>query len=107
MRAVLECFAGFAGHVWSGSDELLRGLTWMLSLDPSPEATELLGRVAVTAGSSGARSRGYVFAPLTAAAAVEILTSRPGDVPGRALTELSRIVVHKALLARVRAALDR
>lgn len=105
VRLVLECFADHAGPVRSESDELLRGLVWMLSLDPSPGATELLGRVAITAGSSGERKRGYVFAPQTAAAAIEILTGRSGEVPARALTELSRIVVNKALLARVRTAL--
>lgn len=104
VRAVLGHFVDHAGHVCPAVDELLRGLAWMLSLDPSEEATELLGRVAVTAGSAGERRRGHVFAPQTAAATVEIMTGRAGEVPARSLDELSRIVKHKALLARVREA---
>jgi hypothetical protein len=103
VRTVLDCFVEYADYVSFGSDELLRGLAWMLSTDPSEESTALLGRVAVTAGSAGLQARGYPFAPQTAAATVEILAGRSGgETP---LTELSRIVANKALLNRVRVAL--
>ncbi|MGX6601465.1 hypothetical protein ACWKSP_04900 [Micromonosporaceae bacterium Da 78-11] len=107
VRRVLSCFVEHAGHISSASDELLRGLVWMLSLDPSAEATALLGRVAVTAGSAGSPGSGHPFAPQTAAAVVEILADRSGELPARILTDLSGIVANKALLTRVHAALDR
>jgi hypothetical protein len=105
VAGILGCLADYTGYVSFGSDDLLRGLTWMLSLDPSGEADLVLGRLVVAAGSSDPDSPGYPFAPQTAAAAVAILAGRPGDAPRRALEELARRVVNKALSSRVRAAL--
>jgi hypothetical protein len=107
VRAVLDCFVEYAGYVPFASDELLRGLAWMLSLDQSEQATELLALVAMTAGTAAQKSRGYPFAPQTAAATVEILASRPGEVPVRVLTDLSHTVANKALRARVETSLQR
>ncbi|MBO3738665.1 hypothetical protein [Actinoplanes flavus] len=98
--AVLTCFSGYRGRVTAGTDQLLRGLAWTLSRDPSDEATALLCQVAITAGSSGPR------APQTTAAAVEILATRSGPGPTRALGELSGIVT-KTVLARVKVAMSR
>lgn len=60
-----------------------------------------LARLAVTAGASATESPGYPFAPQTAAAAVEILAARPGDLAARTLEQMSRTVVNKALRGRV------
>ncbi|MEU4159494.1 hypothetical protein [Actinoplanes sp. NPDC026670] len=101
VEAVLECFTGWSGHVWFGTDEQLRGLVWMLSLDRSEAATDLLARVAVAASAAEERRRGYPFAPLTAAAAVEAVAVRPGDLPAETLARLSRTVHNRALLSRM------
>lgn len=69
-----------------------RGLAWTPSLDPPEEATALLCQVALAAGP---RER---QAPQTAAAAVEILATRPGSAAREALGELSSFVASKALL---------
>jgi hypothetical protein len=105
-RAVLGCFTEFRGPVHENNDQVLRGLTWMLSPDTDRDTTDLLARVAATAGSAAAPSR-YPVAPRTAAAAVTILAERPGDVATQTLTELSLTVRNKPLLAHVCAALDR
>ncbi len=99
--AVLTCFSAYDGRLTSGTDQLLRGLAWTLSRDPSGEATALLGRVAIPAASAGPR------APQTAAAVVEILAGRSGDVPGRVLGELAGIVARRSLLDRIGAARTR
>ncbi|GAA2903124.1 hypothetical protein Acy02nite_86710 [Actinoplanes cyaneus] len=104
---VLDCFAGYRGYISYACDELLRGLVWILSLDPSDEATTLLGQVATTAGSPNGRKAGRSVAPQTAAATVEVLATRSGPVPAQALSEMSRSVANKTLLGRVRTMLHR
>jgi hypothetical protein len=105
--ALLECFVAHDGHAGQASDDLLRGLAWMLSLDPSGAATGLLALAAARAAASDADSPRYPFAPQTAAAAVEILAARPGDVPACTLRGLAETVRNRALRARVDAALAR
>ena len=106
LPTILETFASLRCFVDDGNDVLLRGLTWLLSLDPSDEATGLLARVAVAAGSSAA-GNGYVNASRTAAAAVTVLAARPGPQATTALTELDRVVRNKALRKRIETALGR
>jgi hypothetical protein len=106
LPTILETFASVRCFVDDDNDVLLRGLTWLLSLDPSDEATGLLARVAVAAGSSAA-GNGYVNASRTAAAAVTVLAARPGPQATTALTELDRVVRNKALRKRIEAALGR
>jgi hypothetical protein len=106
VAAVLDCLADYHGYVRFGDDDLLRGLAWILALDPSGEADVVLGRLTVAAGSCGPFSPGYPFAPRTATAGVKILAGRPGDAPRRALEEFSRRVVNKALSSRVHKALE-
>ncbi|GAA1653763.1 hypothetical protein GCM10009828_098870 [Actinoplanes couchii] len=74
VTVVLGLFAEYRGHVFSTGDQLLRGLVWMLSQDPSGEATTLLGRVAVAAGPAGGHRP---VAPQTAAAAAKVLAVVP------------------------------
>jgi hypothetical protein len=89
VRAILDRFTTFGRYVHDDTDVLLRGLTCVLDHDPSDEATALIGRVALAAGSADPRSAGYPYAPRTAAAAVEILAMRGGDGPVQVLARLS------------------
>jgi hypothetical protein len=107
IRAVLERFAEFTGYLRDDTDVLVRGLTGLLARDPSSEATAVLGGVVAVAGSAGRRSLGYPFAPKTAAAAIEILAGRSGDVPIQVLSRLVQTVRNKALNSRAQAALHR
>lgn len=107
VSTMLEVFAGVEDYAHEDTDTLMRGLVWLLARDPGAPATDLLARVAVAAGSAATRSAGYPFAPRTAAAAVEALAERPGDVPPRALARLMLAVKNKALRARVAGALER
>ncbi|WP_238009951.1 DUF4132 domain-containing protein [Dactylosporangium sp. AC04546] len=107
VHAILTRFTTFGQYVRADADDLLRGLTCVLDLDPSESATELIGSVALAAGATGAGFPGYPFAPKTAAAAVEVLARRGGDVPVRVLSRLSLSVKNKALLSRTHAALAR
>lgn len=107
VHGVLDRFAAHGHTVHDDTDALLRGLACMLATDDSTAATRLIERVAVGAGSSHPRSAGYPFAPRTAAAAAEILAGRPGDGPVRTLALLSLRVRNKALLTRIRSALER
>lgn len=107
VRAILDRYTTFGRYVHDDTDVLLRGLTCVLDHDPSDEATALIGRVALAAGSADSRSPGYPYAPRTAAAAVEILAGRGGDGPVQVLARLSVSVKNKALLTRVLAALQR
>jgi hypothetical protein len=107
VRAILDRFTTFGRYVHDDTDVLLRGLTCVLDHDPSDEATALIGRVALAAGSADPRSLGYPYAPRTAAAAVEILAMRGGDGPVQVLARLSVSVKNKALLTRVQGALQR
>jgi hypothetical protein len=102
VEAVLECYAGHPRHVWFGTDELLRGLVWMLSQDPRDEAGALLCRVAVAAATAAPEWPRSPFAPQTAAAAVETLAGRPGELPAATLAGLSRTVRSRPLLNRIR-----
>ncbi len=73
--AILDLFIAHDACLHPDTDLLLRGLLWMVageSSDISDEVTALLGRVAI-AGASVHRNCGSVRAPLTAAAAVDIL----------------------------------
>lgn len=101
IQAVLECFSGWSGYVRFGTDELLRGLVWMLSQDRSETATDLLAETALAASGAAPDAPGSPFAPLTASAAVEALAARPGDRPAETLSHLSRTVRNRALLSRV------
>jgi hypothetical protein len=104
-RAMLEIFAARDEEVHEDTDTLLRGLVWTLAADPGEQASATLARVAVVAGSPPSRSVGYPLAPRVAAAAVEALAERPGDLPARALVTLSQVVRYKSLKARVQTAL--
>ncbi|GIJ61004.1 DUF4132 domain-containing protein [Virgisporangium aurantiacum] len=106
-RAVLRRFVAYGGYVHQDTDGLLRGLVCALDRDPSDAATALIGEVAQAAGDADRASRGYPYAPKTAAAAVEILAGRGGDGPVRVLGRLSLGVKNKALLTRVHAGLAR
>ncbi|MET7396900.1 DUF4132 domain-containing protein [Dactylosporangium sp. NPDC005572] len=106
-HAILTRYTTFDQYVKADTDDLLRGLTCVLDLDPSEPATELIGSIALAAGAADAEFPGFPFAPKTAAAAVEVLARRGGDVPVRVLTRLSLSVKNKALLSRTHAALDR
>lgn len=79
----------------------------MLSLDPSDEATALLGKVAITAATAGEGRSGRPVTPQTAASAIDVLATRSGPIPARTLLVLSPGVRNKALLGRVHAALHR
>jgi hypothetical protein len=87
------------------TDLLLRGLVWMLASTADEEATALIGRTAVAGGSVHARC-GSAHAPLTAAAAVEMLAERPGAHATQLLQACSVSVSGKALLGRINAALE-
>jgi hypothetical protein len=102
VEAVLECYAGHPRYVWFGTDELLRGLVWMLSQDPRDEAGALLCRVAVAAATAAPEWPRSPFAPQTAAAAVETLAGRPGELPAATLAGLPRTVRSRPLLNRIR-----
>ncbi|GIE32746.1 hypothetical protein Ait01nite_057910 [Actinoplanes italicus] len=104
IEAVLECFTEHRGYVWFGTDELLRGLVWMLSLDPREEAAALLCRVAVAASTADPAWPRSPFAPQTAAAAVEVLAGRTDELSARTLAGLSRTVRSRPLLNRIRKA---
>jgi hypothetical protein len=54
VETVLACYAKQPGYLHDDTDRLLRGLSCVLGLDGSDEATELLARLAVAAGSAGA-----------------------------------------------------
>ena len=71
------------------TDGPLRGLVCALDRDPSDAATAPIGQVASVAGDADRGSRGYPYAPKTAAAAVEILAGRGGDGPVRVLGRMS------------------
>jgi hypothetical protein len=107
VRGLLELFAADPSYLHSDTDGLLRGLAYLLAFDPSGAATDLLVGVARAAAATPPRETGYPFAPKTATAAVLILADRDGDVPARALAQLSLTVRNKTLLTRIRWALDR
>jgi hypothetical protein len=106
-RAVLRRFVAYGDYVHQDTDGLLRGLVCVLERDPSDAATALIGHVALVAGDAARASRGYPYAPKTAAAAVEILAGRSGEGPVGVLGRLSLGVKNRALLTRVHSALDR
>ncbi|MGW4940200.1 DUF4132 domain-containing protein [Actinoplanes sp. NPDC004185] len=103
VHPLLERFCAYQGSVGEDTDVLVRGLIWFAARDPGEEATALLARVAVRAGTASP----VVRAPRTAAAAVEILADRGGDAPVRALVRLALTVRSKPLLTRVRGAVER
>ena len=105
-QAVLEHFTTVGGHVHSDTDHVLRGLTWIAATDTAPDATAIICRVAVTAGSAGTARHREPFAPLTAAAAVSVLAERGSDLAIPALTDLSDLTRSRSLRARVNAALN-
>jgi hypothetical protein len=104
VEAVLDCFASHPRYVWFGTDELLRGLVWMLSQDPRDEACALLCRVAVAAATAAPEWPRSPFAPQAAAAAVETLAGRPSEPTAATLAGLSRTVRSRPLLNRIRKA---
>ncbi|GAB3846133.1 DUF4132 domain-containing protein [Dactylosporangium cerinum] len=106
-RAILERYTTFDGPVHDDTDGLLRGLTCVLGLDPAPEATALIARVAAAGAATARRSPGHPYAPRAAAAAVELLADRGGEVAAGALARLAGTVRNKVLHARVEAALSR
>jgi hypothetical protein len=100
-RAVLGQFVNYGSYVHDDTDRIVRGLIWTLG----DGDTELLARVAATAGAAGARSSGYPYAPRAAAAAVLSLGRHGGDSPLKTLARMSLTVKNKALNSRVQAAL--
>jgi hypothetical protein len=81
------------------------GYRAMLAVDASADATAVICRVAVTAGSAGTARHREPFAPLTAAAAVTTLADRGSDLAVPALTDLSALTRSGSLHRRVTAAL--
>lgn len=104
--AVLERFAGHLRPVHDDTDRLIRGLAWAAAGDQGEETTELLARLAWAAAIAPASAPGFPAAPRTAAAVVEILTSRAGETPVLTLARLSILVRNKALSTRLKRALD-
>ncbi|GAA0558517.1 hypothetical protein GCM10010172_46920 [Paractinoplanes ferrugineus] len=104
---LLTLYRGGAYPVPDHVDALLRGLVWLQSRDPAAESTALLSDVATVVGSPARRGGAMVVAAKAAAAVVEVLATRPGDAPVRALVRLSLTVRSKSLLPRVRGAVER
>jgi hypothetical protein len=105
-HAILDHFTTVGGYVHSDTDHVLRGLTWIAATDTAPDATAIICRVAVAAGSAGTARHREPFAPLTAAAAVTILATRASDLAIPALTDLSNLTRSRSLRGRVTAALN-
>ncbi|KUL37292.1 hypothetical protein ADL15_11815 [Actinoplanes awajinensis subsp. mycoplanecinus] len=107
VRVVLEAFAERGARVGDEHDVLLRGLCWLQGLDGSAESTALLGRVAEVACASRSARSADPKAPKAAAAVVEVLVDRSGDVPAAVLSRLSMSVRSRPVQKRVQAALER
>ncbi|AEV87686.1 hypothetical protein ACWT_6674 [Actinoplanes sp. SE50] len=103
---VLAAFVELGRPVHDDHDLLLRGLSWLLSLDPGEESTTLLGRVAATAATPWRQGGARLTAAMTAAATVEILTDRPGQAPAGVLGRLMN-TRSRPLRDRVWTALER
>ncbi|MFC3740444.1 hypothetical protein [Paractinoplanes deccanensis] len=103
-RAILGCLVDYDGAVSFLSDDLLRGLAWMVSLNPSDGTTDLLGEAALAAGRAHHEAPGFPYAPQAAVALAEILLTRSGEFPARVLDEMCETVQNRALLSRVRSA---
>ncbi len=105
--AVLRAFVPFRGYLDAENDCLLRGLVHVLAQDASDAATDLLAGAALAAGATPPHQQGFLYAPKTAHAAVEALTTRGGDAPLRTLARLAIEVRNKALQKRVESGLLR
>ncbi|WP_285687826.1 DUF4132 domain-containing protein [Actinoplanes sp. NBRC 103695] len=105
--ALLAGYRSAVSPVDDHVDALLRGLIWVQSRTPGEESTALLSDVATVLGAPERRGSARLVAPKAAVAAVEVLGSRSGDAPIRALARLSLTVRSKSFRPRVRAALER
>ncbi|NMO51940.1 DUF4132 domain-containing protein [Actinoplanes sp. TBRC 11911] len=104
---VLDAHRNPASSAYDYDDSLLRGLIWLQSRTAGDESTALLADVASVVATPVRRGGAEMVTPMAATAIVEVLATRPGDAPVRALARLSLTVRSRLLLPRVRAALDR